>query len=349
MIALDAMGGDHAPTVTVHGALNAAKQGIPVCLYGDEARIVPLLDQADPAWRSSPLSLVHCSQTISMGEEPSRSVLKKKDASLVCAMQAVADGTATAVISAGNSGAALVAGTLLLGRSEGVLRPALGNFIPTKNGSLFCIDLGATTDAKVDYLEQYALMGHLYVRNHRNIPNPRVALLSNGAEPYKGSQLVKDAYDRLMQLPINFVGNLEARYIFDDHADVLVTDGFSGNVMLKAIQGTAKTVTTWLKQEVARLPWYRRLLFSAGKPAFNRLSTTIGYADKPGALLLGLAHPLIIAHGCANALAIERAIIWAQQMALRQEVELFNAELADLFQASKVTVHGKEQGSQPEL
>lgn len=336
MIALDAMGGDCAPQVTVQGAVNAAKQGIPVQIYGDEARIMPLLNAADKAWRSSPISLIHCSQTISMGEEPSRSVLKKHDASLVRAVQAVADGAANAVISAGNSGAALVAGTLLLGRAPGVLRPALGNFLPTKSGSIFCIDLGATTDAKPEYLEQFALMGHLYVRTLKDVAHPRVALLSNGAEPYKGSQLIKAAYDRLNRLPINFVGNLEARYIFDDQADVLVTDGFSGNIMLKAIQGTAKTMTAWIKQEALDLPWYRRLMFAAGRPLFKKLQEKVGYADKPGALLLGVNHPLIIAHGCANAVAIERAIMWAQQLVNNRQVPLFNTDFATLAQTSSV-------------
>ncbi len=337
MIAIDAMGGDYAPHVTVEGALRAAKQGVPVQLYGDEAQLLPLLNAADKAWRSSPISLIHCSQTISMSDEPSRSVLKNQDASLVRAVQAVADGKASAIISAGNSGAALVAGTLLLGRAEGVLRPALGNFLPTKHGFIFCIDLGATTDSKPEFLDQFALMGHVYVRMLKDIAHPRVALLSNGAEPYKGSKLIKEVYDRLNQLPINFVGNLEARYIFDDQADVLVTDGFSGNIMLKAIQGTAKTMSAWIKAEAMALPWYRRLMFAAGRPIFKKLQEKVGYADKPGALLLGVKHPLIIAHGCANAVAIERAILWARGLVLGKQVERFNAELLTLLRAGAGT------------
>lgn len=334
MIALDVMGGDHAPTVTVHGALQAAKKNIPIGLFGDEIQMRALLEKVDSAWSSYPVSLFNCSQTIAMGDEPTTSILKKTDASLVRALHAVADGTASAVVSAGNTGAALVGGIFILGRAEGILRPALGNFLPTKQGSIFCIDLGANTDCKPEFLEQFAFMGHVYVKKVKGIMQPRVALLSNGSEPYKGSMATKKSYDRLMMAPLNFVGNLESRDIFDDAADVLVCDGFTGNIMLKAIQGTAKAMSWWIKDEAERLPWYRKLLFTAGRPIFSALRQKTSYDDKGGALLLGLKHPLIVAHGCANAQAIERAIIMAHEYVRTDFVPTFNNEVADLLKMS---------------
>lgn len=344
MIALDAMGGDYAPLVTVQGALKAAKKGIKIGLFGDEEQMRSLLLAEDARWDSYPVSLFHCSQSIGMGDEPSSSILKKTDSSLVRALQEVCKGNARAVISAGNSGAALVGGIFILGRADGVLRPALGNFLPTKKGSIFCVDLGANTDCKPEFLEQFALMGSVYVQKLKGIVQPRVALLSNGAEPYKGNKLIKESYDRLMALPINFVGNLESRDIFDDQADVIVTDGFVGNIMLKAVQGTAQAMSWWIKDEAQRLPWYRKLLFAAGKPVFATLRKKTGYADKGGALLLGLNHPLIVAHGCANALAIENAIYMAHDYVQSDFVSSFNQQfLALLTEASLSNSYSKIQ------
>ncbi|MFI5333363.1 MAG: phosphate acyltransferase PlsX [Candidatus Babeliales bacterium] len=336
MIALDAMGGDYGPSVTVHGAIHAAKKGIPVGLFGDESQLYPLLNAADSQWRSYPISIFHCSETIAMGDEPTRSILKKTDASLVRALHAVAQGQATAVVSAGNSGAALVGGILGLGRVPGVHRPALGNSIPTTTGSLFCIDLGANADCKPEFLSQFALMGYVYVKM-QGVDNPRIALLSNGAEPYKGSQLIQETFDLLSRMPINFVGNLESRDIFDGHADVLVCDGFTGNIMLKAVQGAAKTVSSWIGHEIGRLPWYRKIGAALLKPAFSQVKHKINYADKGGALLLGLNHPLIVAHGCASAAAIERAIVFAHEVTYNGFLARFNAELGELISLASTT------------
>lgn len=346
MIAVDAMGGDHAPQVVVHGALEAAKKNINIGLFGDEGQMQHLLSQADSSWNSYPISLFHCSQSIGMGEEPTTSILKKTDSSLVRAFQEVQKGNAQAVISAGNSGAALVGGIFIIGRAEGILRPALGNFLPTKNGSIFCIDLGANTDCKAEFLEQFALMGHLYVQKMKGIAQPRVALLSNGHEPYKGNKLVKDSFERLGRLPINFVGNLESRDIFDDHADVIVSDGFVGNIMLKAIQGTAQAMNSWIKDEAGKLPWYRKLAFAVGKPVFTALRQKTSYADKGGALLLGLNNPLIVAHGCANAQAIENAIIMAHEYVQTGFVDSLNQQFFALI--NQIPNRSFESEIQPE-
>jgi glycerol-3-phosphate acyltransferase PlsX len=331
MVALDAMGGDKAPTVNVLGAINAAKKGIEVGLFGDQAVLEPLLDRHNPQWRKLPLSIIHCTQTIAMTDEPARAVVKKKDASLIRAIEAVVHGCADAIVSAGHSGAALVAGTLLSRRVQGVMRPAIGTFLPTKNGQLFCIDIGANTDCKPEYFEQFALMGHLYVRTVKGINKPRIALLSNGQEPYKGSMAVKSAYALLEKnSQIDFVGSLQARDIFDDTADVLVCDGFAGNVLLKTAQGMAGAIAYWLKQEADR-SILKKIMGLCSKPLFNALKRKTDYARTGGALLLGINHPVIIAHGHSDELAIERAIVYAHEVAQTKFLDSFNHELTSLI------------------
>jgi glycerol-3-phosphate acyltransferase PlsX len=341
MIALDAMGGDYAPTVTVQGAINAAKKGIKIGLYGDQAQLHALLDRIEPSWQHLPISIIHCSQIIDMGEEPTRGVLRKKDASLVRAIEAVAQGNASAIVSAGNSGAALVAGSLIIGRAEGVIRPALGDFLPetsNSSSSLFCMDMGANIDCKPEHLEQFAYMGHAYVKQVKGIEHPRIALLSNGAEPYKGPALVKKAYDILSSSTLNFVGNLEARDVFEGRADVLVCDGFSGNILIKAMQGTAYAVRQWLKQERDR-SFINRVLFTLSSGIFAGLSDKMSYAQrKGGMLMLGLKAPLIVAHGSSSTQAIENAIHLAYTKVQENFIASFNREIA-LVMAQKGIFH----------
>lgn len=335
MIAVDAMGGDHAPRAVVRGAYQAARLGVASILFGDVAVLESLLTECSSSWQSLPISIVHCQEVIEMGDAPSRMVLKKKKSSLVCAMHAVADGQADAVLSAGNSGAAVVAGTLILGRVPGVLRPALGNFLPTRTGSLFCLDLGATVDSKSEYLEQFALMGSLFVAQTTSIASPRVALLSNGAEPYKGCAAVKGAYALLERnLEINFIGNLEPRDMFDDRVDVLVCDGFAGNVMLKTMQGTAQTMTRWIK-EYAQKSWWHTALLVLQARLFGALKKKLDYAEKGGALLLGLQKPVIVAHGCSNERAITNALLYADRVVRDATVLQFNHELASMIKRVK--------------
>ena len=325
MIALDAMGGDFAPYATVAGAVRAAQNGIPISLFGNEKKIIPLLFKAYSRWEQLPILIVHCSQTISMYDQASRSVIQQKNSSLVRAIQSVAQGDNQAVVSAGNSGATLVAATLLLERARGVLRPAIGNFIPTKKSSLFCIDLGANADCKPEFLEQFGYMGAVYVRMIRAIQDPRVALLSNGEEPYKGSVLVKNAYQLLEKSDLNFVGNVQSREMFDDKADVLVCDGFSGNILLKGIQGTAGLIKHWLADQ-ARRSWFHRLYFALGYSIFKQLSLRSDYAKKAGALLLGVNYPLVVAHGCSSADAIEQSIYFAHHVAREKFINSFNKQ-----------------------
>jgi len=328
MIALDAMGGDRAPNITVRGALSAARRGIVIGLFGDKDILEAELFKADPAWEKLPLSIIPCLQTIGMDEEPSRMVMRKKDSSLVRAVQAVADGQATAIVSAGNSGAALVAGTLLLGRVDGIERPALGMMLPVRQGHLFCADLGATTDCKPEYLEQFALMGHVYLKQRLGYKQPRIALLANGHEAYKGSILVKKSYELLeKRSDITFVGNLEARDIFQGKADVLVCDGFAGNIMLKTAQGTMQEMFIRIKQEIDASLWYK-IIFFCGRGIFDRFKTDYNYRDQGFAPMLGLRHLLLVAHGCSSEHAITNALICADQLVKEQFLAKYNRELA---------------------
>lgn len=330
MIAVDAMGGDRAPQVVVHGALRAAQKGIPILLCGDQNQLIPLLDVSDKKWRSYPITVEHCSEVIGMAEEPTKAVSRKKDSSLVKAAHAVASGRAAALLSAGNSGAALVASTFHIGRVEGVLRPAIGGFIPTPHGSVFCLDLGANVDCKAEFLEQFAIMGDLFIKLSTSISVPRVALLANGHEPYKGSAAVKQAYDYLKQSELHFVGNVEARDIFENQADVLVCDGFVGNIFLKGIQGAARVINTWIVKE-AKTSWISSLLLWLNKGLFNRIKAQTDYSRVGGGLLLGVKKPVIIAHGSSHEGTIENAIMMAHRITVVDTINTFNQQLEKML------------------
>src|SRR5579863_1298964 len=276
MIAVDAMGGDYAPQEAVQGALAAAKNGVPLILFGNQDKVMPLLAHYCSWWRSLPIELVHCSDVVTMDDDPVRAILRKKDSSIIRALQAVRSGKAQAFVSAGNSGAVMAAASTVLGRVPGIMRPAIGSFLPTTagSGSLFCLDLGANPDCEPEYLVQFAYMGYAYVRLTKHIAQPKIALLSNGHEPYKGSSLVKKAFDLLQNTKLQFVGNIESRDIFSGRADVVVTDGFTGNVLLKGIQGTANAVMDWMKEESSQ-SWFSKILLSFSKPIVARIKKRI--------------------------------------------------------------------------
>lgn len=270
-----------------------------------------------------------------MEEEATRSVLRKKDASLVRAVRAVKEGRAQALVSAGNSGAILVASTLIIGRIKGVLRPALGLFLPTQNSEIFCLDFGANTDCKAEFLEQFAYMGSLYVQMIKDIQKPRVGLLSNGHEPYKGSLEVKNAYKKLIDnKDLFFVGNIEARDVFIGQADVLVTDGFVGNIFLKGVQGAARLFLYWVKRESNR-SFFSKLCGLCSWPILKRIKQDTDYQRVGGALLLGVNKPVIVAHGGAQPDAIYNAIVFAQETVQNRRIEQFNLLLAEALQKQK--------------
>ncbi|WCF10223.1 phosphate acyltransferase PlsX [Paenibacillus thiaminolyticus] len=304
-IAIDAMGGDQAPECNVQGVLAAAQawSDIELLLVGDEARLEPLLTS-----RPANVRIVHAASTIEADDEPVKAVRRKKDASMVVAGRMVREGEADCMISAGNTGALMTTGLLVVGRMAGVERPALSPMIPTMDGrGVLALDLGANMDAKPEHLVQYALMGSIYREKVHGIPKPRVGLLNVGTEAMKGNELTKQVYPMLEELPIHFVGNVEARDVLEGSCDVLVCDGFVGNVLLKSLEGTAGSLFSVLKQEFTR-SWYTKLAAAVLMPGLKRLKKMMDYKEHGGAPLLGLNGLVLKAHGSSDARAIENAV-----------------------------------------
>ncbi len=327
MIAVDAMGGDHAPEAIVHGAVAAARSGIPILLVGKKEALTSHLPVD---WKTLPIKLEFCTDHILMGEDPGRSVRTKPESSLVKAMKAVSQGRASAFFSAGNSGAVMIGSVLFIGRIRGVHRPAVGAFLPTKKGSVFCLDVGANVDCKAQYLYQFALMGHAYLQVTKGLKQPRIGLLSNGQEPYKGPQEIKKAYELLSRCPLNFIGNIEARQVSEGIVSRVVCDGFVGNVLLKTMQGIAQAMFSWIKEEAAH-SWVRRGLLWLNRGIFKDIKKRMDYASVGGALMLGINQPVILAHGRSHARAIENALLFAQQVVEQRRVYLFNDRLRALL------------------
>lgn len=330
-IAVDAMGGDYAPQEVILGCLDAAKKGIPLVLFGNQDKVVSLLTYYCASWRALPIELVHCADVVDMDDDPVKSILRKKDSSIIRGLQAVKALHADAFVSAGNSGAVIAAASTIIGRVSGVIRPAIGSFLPTTgDASLFCLDLGANPDCRPENLVQFAFMGHAYVRLVKQIAQPKIGLLANGHEQSKGSLLTKKAYELLENSSLEFMGNIESRDIFSGRVDVVVTDGFTGNILLKAIQGTAQAVMDWMKSESSR-SLVSKIVLGLSKPFLNRIKQKIDYARTGGALLLGVNQPVIIAHGSSRSLAITQAIIFAHRIVQDRIVTTFNDSLKTVF------------------
>lgn len=309
-IAIDAMGGDHAPKTVVEGAMKAiaAFDDLHITLFGQEAAIRQYLTNEER------ITIVHTDEVVTADDEPVRAIRRKKQASMVLAAQAVKDGEADACISAGNTGAWMAAGLFIVGRIDGVERPALAPTLPTADGTGFVLlDAGANVDAKPEHLAQYALMGSVYAEKVLNIPNPKVGLLNIGTEEKKGSELTKKAFDELKAMPINFVGNVEARDLLEGVAHVVVADGFTGNVALKAIEGTAMSVFKMLRSTLTST-FTAKLAAGVLKPRLMELKGKMDYSEYGGAGLFGLNAPVIKAHGSSDANAIYNAVRQARLM-----------------------------------
>ncbi len=329
MIAVDAMGGDFAPETTVRGAYNAARKKISIALYGPQKTVADILTKIDPNWQLLPIKIIECSDAIGMAEEPTRSILKK-DSSLMRALYDVKQKEALAVVSAGNSGAAVVGSIMAFGRLKGIMRPALGTFIPTTHGSVFLMDIGANVDCKPDYLLQFAYMGHSFIQQHKGIKNPRIGLLSNGHERGKGSAAIKQAYYLLEHSSLTFVGNIESRDLFNEVTDVLICDGFMGNILLKGVQGAAAHLKQLIKNSFKE-SFISQCAGLLATPFLKKMQKQMDYRQVGGALLLGVNYPLIIAHGCSNAVAFENAILYAHDIVQTRVVEQFNQQLVTLL------------------
>ncbi|MDF7637789.1 phosphate acyltransferase PlsX [Leuconostocaceae bacterium ESL0958] len=313
-IAVDAMGGDYAPEEVVKG-VEAARDRysqLEFQVFGDEAAIQNCLQSSDR------ITLVPTSEVITMGEEPVKAVKQKKDSSLVQAAQAVANGEADAVFSAGNTGAILTAAIFIVGRIKGVDRPALASALPAYGGphkSFVLMDMGANAENKAAHLYQYSILGSFYAKEVLGYDHPRVRLLNNGGEEDKGDDVHKAAHQLMKQSGfVNFLGNVEAREILEGTADVVVADGFSGNTALKAIEGTALTTMGQLKTAITAGGLRGKLGALFLKPALKSLKNEMNFNEQGGAVVLGVKAPVVKAHGSSKAVAVANAMGQIQTM-----------------------------------
>jgi len=312
-IALDAMGGDKAPQVTVEGAVWAAREyGAEVLLVGQEDVLTAELEKQEVSGLKLPV--VHASEVIGMEDEPSSAAKAKRDSSMVVGMDLLKSGEADAFFSAGNSGGVMAAALFRLGRLPGVKRPALSVLYPTAHGSCVVLDVGANTDCKPEWLLQFGVMGSAFARTALGMAAPRVGIVSNGEEEGKGSTLVKEAYQLLKDSPLNFVGNVEGKDIPLGLADVVVTDGLTGNVIIKLSEGLTKFLTGVIQKEIKS-----GVVTAVGgmlaRPAFRRAKKVLDYTETGGVPLLGVDGVVFIGHGRSNAKAIKNGIGAAQRAA----------------------------------
>ncbi|WP_218653868.1 phosphate acyltransferase PlsX [Streptococcus pluranimalium] len=324
-IAVDAMGGDYAPKAIVEGVNRAIQDfsDIEIQLYGDEAKIREHLTASER------VTIVHTNEKINSDDEPAKAIRRKKDASMVLAARAVKDGEAHAMMSAGNTGALLAAGLFVVGRIKGVDRPGLMSTLPTRDGKGFdMLDLGANAENTPAHLLQYAILGSFYAKDVRGIAKPRVGLLNNGTEATKGDSLHKEAYDLLTQeAAIHFVGNVEARDLMNGVADVVVTDGFTGNAVLKAIEGTAINLMGSLKSAIKSGGFKAKIGALFLKDSLYQLKDTMDYSSAGGAVLFGLKAPVVKSHGSSD----ERAIYYTiKQIRTMLETDVVN-QLVETF------------------
>lgn len=306
-IVLDAMGGDFGPEPNVEAAIQAAREfGHEIALVGKQELIRPLLNQRNTAGLMLPI--VHASEVVEMHEHPAAAVKSKKDNSLSVGMRLVREGKADAVVTMGNTGAAMAAALFTLGRIKGAHRPAISSAIPTTQGWTFMIDIGANADCRPEYLAQFALMGSIYAERVMKIRNPKVGLLSNGEEETKGSELVQATHALLKASALNFIGNVEGRDIPVGTADVVVTDGFTGNVAIKLMEGMKEMIEALLKDAFySSLP--AKLGGALSRSAIRKtLKARTSYEEIGGAPLLGVDGVVIIGHGRSRAPAIYSAI-----------------------------------------
>ncbi|HBH02470.1 MAG TPA: phosphate acyltransferase PlsX [Candidatus Rokubacteria bacterium] len=312
-IAVDAMGGDHGPAVVVEGAVAAAREfGASVILVGDKAAIEREVVRLDA--HALAVEIRHASQVVGMAESPSHALRRKRDSSLRVAAELVKEGRAAAFISAGNTGAAMAISMFVIGVLPGVDRPAIAAVLPNLKKFTILIDAGANVDPKPWHLLQFAVMGHVYARDILGLDSPRVGLLSVGEEEGKGNELTKEAYELLKESSLNFAGNVEGRDIYNGTCDVVVTDGFTGNVALKISESLAEMLGSMIREELLR-DLRSKVGAKLALPAFARFRRRIDYTEMGGAPLLGIDGAAIICHGASPVKAIKNAVRVAQEWA----------------------------------
>lgn len=306
-IALDAMGGDYAPATTVDGAVEAVNEtdGFSVLLVGNEADLTSELKKRD--YPSRQISIKHASQIVEMDESPLSALRRKKDSSVRVAVELVKSGDADTMVSAGNSGVVMATALFVLGKLPGVERPAIAAVMPSLKGLFVLIDAGANVDCNPINLFQFAVMGEAYAKSIFNINNPEVGLLGIGEEDVKGNELTKEAFKLLKDSDINFIGNIEGKDIFKGEADVVVCDGFVGNIALKISEGLAEATSKMLKKEISDSA-LGKIGYLLMKKVFKNFRKKTHYSEYGGAPLLGISKPCIISHGRSSSTAIKNAI-----------------------------------------
>ena len=320
-IAVDAMGGDHAPAEIVKGAASAADAyGLDISLVGIPSIVQPLLDSRPR------LKLVPCTQTIGMDEHPAQAVRNKPDSSIAVCARLTKEGRADGWMSAGNSGAIMAAALLIQGRIKGIERPALGSIVPTQDGFAYFLDVGANVDSKPEYMVQFAAMGGVYAREMLGRGQPRVALLSNGEEEGKGDERVRETTRRLKGSLPGFIGNVEPKDIYNARADVVVADGFVGNVAIKMAEATAEFLFRSLRDEIPKTLQGKigGLLI---RPGVREIRARIDWREFGGAPLLGIDGVAVVAHGRSDARAVKNAIRVARDAVQNQLVGKIRAEV----------------------
>lgn len=305
-IALDAMGGDFAPEMPIVGAIEAVSEyGVEIILVGDKQQITEYLN--NKRYPTHKISISHASEVVQMDESPTLAIRKKKDSSIRRTVELVKNKEADACVSAGHSGVMMATSLLLLGKLPNVDRPAIATAIPSLSGFFVLIDVGANVDCKPKNLVQFAYMGDAYYRALFNEPSPKIALLSIGEEDTKGNEQTKESFKLLKKTDLNFVGNIEGKDIFSYTADVVVCDGFVGNIVLKVSEGLAETILKMLKREIANIST-GKIGYLMIKPALKNFKKRTDYSEYGGAPLLGINGTSIVCHGRSTSMALKNAI-----------------------------------------
>ena len=331
-VIVDAMGGDNAPQAIVEGCVQALREMPSLHLILTGRKEVVEAELAKHQFDSARINIEDATEVIDMAEPPVDAIRHKRDSSLVKGLRLLHDDDEAGVfVTAGSTGATIAGATLIVKRLPGVKRPALAPILPSKTGKVMLIDCGANAECRPSYLAQFALMGSIYMRNVEGIKSPRVGLINNGAEAEKGNELTKAAYKLIEQMPVNFAGNAEGRDLVSGDFDVLVCDGFTGNVVLKFMEGLAGVLLGMLKSEL-KSSLRTKLGAALAMPAFKRLKKSMDYTEYGGALLLGVNGGVVKAHGSSNAKAILST--------LRQAVGFIEGDIVGVIkeEISKVTL-----------
>jgi glycerol-3-phosphate acyltransferase PlsX len=339
-IAIDAMGGDYAPEAIIHGGVEATRAGRGECeviLVGDESRIKNYLARHFRV-QELPISVVHASQKIDMSESPTVALRQKPEASINVAMRLQNEGKAQAVLSAGHTGAVMASAFFLLRTMKGVRRPAIGSLVPHAQGAALLIDVGANLEVRPAHLMQFGIMGDIYMKNVHGLLNPRVGILNIGSEESKGTEVMQKAYGLLGECGINFIGNIEGRDIMSGEVDVIVCDGFTGNIVLKFAESFNGVYSKTLKRKIGKKVFSNLGAFFL-RPTFERLRRIYDYEEYGGAPLLGVNGTCIICHGNSTPKAIKNAVLEAMTMIQRDVNSKISHELVSLREGEKA--HGE--------